>query len=145
MAKYLIILIPMILLLASCASNKNLLSKFSYESLMRGNLNIDNEEQIVVLIESKKDWQEFQENLQQSDKWQNLKIDFQKEIILLLIDEQKSDPAYKTFISKINETEKEIEVYWETERIESDMMPMVMSSPYHIYKIPKTEKQLVIK
>lgn len=145
MAKYLIILIPMLLLLGSCASNKNLLSSFSYESLIQGTLNLSNEEQIIAIIESKNDWKEFQENLQNQDTWKSINVDFAKENLLVLIEKEQNTPSYKTFIDKIKETDKEIEIYWKTEPKDNAVSLMVLASPYNIYKIPKTTKNLVFK
>ena len=158
--KYFILLIPALLLLISCINNDiRKIQQSAYASIQSGSLHIGNDTAIIVAVENNEQWKDLQmhinayqyeemsdmQNIAPNHDWQKIKVDFDKEILLLLIDQQKGNPAFKTYISRVEENEKTIEVYWETKPIESGAVSMVMSSPYHIYKMPKTNKQIIIK
>ena len=143
--KNLIILISISLFLISCVKEDLLLSKIDYTDVAIGSISRALEvEQKKIIIREEAEWEELKlelgigSNLGMENKFFELHIDFNKYIILAVI-ERSWGNATNVQINEINEYENKISIFYNI--IHSDA-PAV-TQPFHIVKIPSTKKRIL--
>lgn len=78
--------------------------------------------------------------------WQNsisTDVDFEKYVVIAVIDELRNSGGHSIDITQITQTDKNIFV--KVEQLKTGGISSVMSQPYHIVQIAKTSKKVVFE
>jgi hypothetical protein len=145
--KYFLLAIILVGVAFSCQTKKTVAEKtgISFTELLSGNhSNIRTEKSLVI-----KEPSSFQEILNSINKTRepNIKIpeiNFKKEMLLALFMGERNTGGHSIRIDSISSNEKEVFVYVK-ELTPQGMATMVITHPFYLAKIKKTDKQIVFK
>ena len=149
MKSLLILFAGIILLIPACERQENTGKEIEFCLIGQGDLTGNGAENIPkgnFVISQSASWTEWLEKMNTvnrvSDQFTETDIDFSRYVLLACFDEIKTTGGYKREITRIIETEDEIEVYVKT-NFPGYAAPAVMTQPFIIVKIEKTPKPIV--
>ncbi len=97
------------------------------------------------IITSEKEWSDLKKKMNAvnptTQNFKNLPVNFKNEMLLVLISDLKSSGGHSIMIEKIEETQKQIEIAYR-EKSPDGIATTVMTQPYFVAKIPKTNKEV---
>jgi len=123
----------------------------SFEQVGKGALFGDGQEGIVetqAVLRSEEDWTHLKQQMDSVNEvtreFRDQDLDFSKEMIIVCVDKLRGSGGYEIEIIDILEYPKKIVVIVEQVN-PSEMATSVMTQPFHVVKIPISEKQIVFK
>ncbi|NOQ72067.1 MAG: protease complex subunit PrcB family protein [Crocinitomix sp.] len=97
------------------------------------------------VIEKEQDWQDLLAKINavnnESDNFSETEIDFDEFIVVACFDKARGSGGYSIKIADINSTKKEINLTV-IKNSPADIAPAVITQPYYIAKLPKTNKKI---
>lgn len=146
--KITILIITIIIGLTSCNKNDDELNLVEFTQIGQNNLYGNGEENIInqnlVILESNS-WNELIDKLNTvnyvSEEFPETDIDFDNFIVIAVFDKIYGNGGHSIDIIKITENENKIIVT--IENILEGNYTSVMTQPFHIVKIPKTDKLII--
>lgn len=144
--KYFYVFSILVVLLASCNSSKKVMMKGTQikyiEVLSGGQSNVGKASNVI--INSKKELEEIYAtiNKNRTPSFIIPVIDFSKETVIALFMGSKSSGGYSTYIKQIEVQSKTISITIE-KKYPTGMVISVLTQPFYIAKIPKSNKSIV--
>jgi len=148
--KITILIITIIIGLTSCNKNDDELNLVEFTQIGQNNLYGNGEENIIkqnlVILESNS-WNELIDKLNTvnyvSEEFTETNIDFDNFIVIAVFDKIYGNGGHSIDIIKITENENKVIVT--NENILRGDATYVMTQPFHIVKIPKTDKLIIFE
>ncbi len=148
--KRLVFIIISILAFVNC-STKETQNYMTYDLIGEGNLYGNGEENIdehSLIIKSEQEWNDLLDKINsinnESDKFTETEIDFSNNIIIAIFDGIRPTGNYQIEISNIIDGDKSIIVKTQTSTPKG-IAPQVITQPYFIAKILKTNKTIIFE
>ncbi|TQD40521.1 protease complex subunit PrcB family protein [Haloflavibacter putidus] len=139
----------LILVFTACSTlQQQEITKESLVKIGQGNLHGVGDEKLRAqqkMIDSAEEWQKMKRKLDAvnptTKNFKNLPVNFQHEMVLVLISDLKSSGGHSIIIEKIEETQKQIEIVYR-EKSPDGIATTVMTQPFFVAKTPKTNKKV---
>ncbi len=147
--KQILFILSIFFTLTSCSNDDSASSKVEFTEVYHGDFfNGDyNNPKANLVIKDLAEWNKLLVKLNLDIKpWQNAistDIDFEKYQVIAVIDEIRNYGGYSIDITKITQTNNSISV--KVEQLNSGGLTTVITQPYHIVKIPKSNKKVVFE
>lgn len=147
--KQIITLFSILFLLTGCNSDDSDTSNVSYSVIVQGdNFNTNaNIPKSNLVIKDQTEWNNLLSKINlvvnANSILPDTNVDFTKYQVIAVIDEVRNSGGYSIDITKITETNNSIFV--KVEQLKPDGFYTVITQPYHIVKIPKTNKKVIFK
>jgi hypothetical protein len=147
--KQILFILSILFTLTSCSNDDSASSKVEFTDLYHADyFNGDyNNPKANLVITDLAEWNKLLVKLDLNNKpWQNsisTDIDFEKYTVIAVIDEVRNYGGFSIDITGITQTENRIVV--KVERLNSGGLATVITQPYHIVKIAKTNKEVVFE
>lgn len=145
------ILLILTIALISCSSNNDNLNKnVNFSLIGQGQLHgngAENIEKSNVVIENTTSWNDLIEKMNTvnnvSDNFTETDIDFSQYLIIAVFDNIYSNGGHSIDIISI--VENEINITVKVDKLMAGDDTQIITQPFHIVKIPKTEKPIIFK
>lgn len=138
------------ILMVGCNSAKNL-QNINPNRIAQGNLygdGIEGLKQTNMVLKNQKSWKDLVTKMNTVNATigdnQHNSVDFDQQMVIALIDQQRTKGGYAIKISAIENRKKSVVVKIKKSQAEG-MATMVMIQPYYLATIPKTKKEIIFE
>lgn len=147
--KQILFILSILFTLTSCSNDDSASSKVEFTELYHADYFAGdyNNPKANLVIKDLAEWNKLLAKLDLNIKpWQNsisTDIDFEKYTVIAVIDEVRSYGGFSVDITKITQIDNRIVI--KVERLNSGGTTTIITQPYHIVKIAKTNKEVVFE
>lgn len=131
-------------------TNQNEIKDMDFKTISKGALFGDGAEGIEesnLVIRNEKEWEALLAKMNSvnnvSDRFQEVPVDFSKEMVICVFDKIRSSGGYHAMIFRIQYINGKTTVAYRIQKPgPKDMVTTVITQPYHLIKIEKREKEI---